>query len=93
LTIAVLAALLFGESIGFVGAVGVILGVFGLLLLEVFNMFSFHLSCMLHSVIHRNVPYCPCISLNVNLIIFGQLRKPSSIDYNMLMDQNSLVSN
>ncbi|XP_052196212.1 WAT1-related protein At3g02690, chloroplastic [Diospyros lotus] len=35
LTVAVLAALLFGESIGFIGAAGLILGVIGLLLLEV----------------------------------------------------------
>jgi hypothetical protein len=35
LTVAVLAALLFGESIGFVGAAGLVLGVVGLLLLEV----------------------------------------------------------
>ncbi|KAL3527372.1 hypothetical protein ACH5RR_012028 [Cinchona calisaya] len=35
LTVAVLAALLFGESIGFVGATGLVLGVIGLLLLEV----------------------------------------------------------
>ncbi|THF97171.1 hypothetical protein TEA_003301 [Camellia sinensis var. sinensis] len=35
LTVAVLAALLFGESIGFVGAAGLVLGVIGLLLLEV----------------------------------------------------------
>ncbi|KAK3027599.1 hypothetical protein RJ639_042275 [Escallonia herrerae] len=34
LTVAVLAALLFGESIGFVGATGLLLGVIGLLLLE-----------------------------------------------------------
>lgn len=34
LTVAVLAALLFGESIGFVGATGLVLGVIGLLLLE-----------------------------------------------------------
>ncbi|XP_017218087.1 WAT1-related protein At3g02690, chloroplastic [Daucus carota subsp. sativus] len=34
LTVAVLAALLFGESIGFVGAAGLVLGVIGLLLLE-----------------------------------------------------------
>lgn len=36
LTVAVLAALLFGESIGVVGAVGLVLGVVGLVLLEVF---------------------------------------------------------
>lgn len=35
LTVAILAALLFGESIGFVGATGLMLGVIGLLLLEV----------------------------------------------------------
>ncbi|XP_062150427.1 WAT1-related protein At3g02690, chloroplastic isoform X1 [Alnus glutinosa] len=35
LTVAILAALLFGESIGFVGAAGLVLGVVGLLLLEV----------------------------------------------------------
>ncbi|KAG7985126.1 hypothetical protein I3843_03G009100 [Carya illinoinensis] len=35
LTVAILAALLFGESIGFVGAAGLVLGVIGLLLLEV----------------------------------------------------------
>ncbi|KAF5749968.1 WAT1-related protein [Tripterygium wilfordii] len=35
LTVAVLAALLFGESIGFLGAAGLILGVVGILLLEV----------------------------------------------------------
>lgn len=35
LTVAVLAALLFGESIGFIGAAGLVLGVVGLLLLEV----------------------------------------------------------
>ncbi|WJZ85523.1 hypothetical protein VitviT2T_005051 [Vitis vinifera] len=35
LTVAVLAALLFGESIGFIGAAGLVLGVIGLLLLEV----------------------------------------------------------
>lgn len=35
LTVAILAALLFGESIGLVGAVGLVLGVVGLLLLEV----------------------------------------------------------
>ena len=35
LTVAVLASLLFGESIGFVGAAGLVLGVIGLLLLEV----------------------------------------------------------
>ncbi|XAR58101.1 hypothetical protein NMG60_11026487 [Bertholletia excelsa] len=35
LTVAVLAAVLFGESIGFVGAAGLVLGVLGLLLLEV----------------------------------------------------------
>ncbi|KAF3444250.1 hypothetical protein FNV43_RR13940 [Rhamnella rubrinervis] len=35
LTVAILASLLFGESIGFVGAVGLVLGVVGLLLLEV----------------------------------------------------------
>lgn len=35
LTVAVLAALLFGESIGLVGAAGLVLGVMGLLLLEV----------------------------------------------------------
>jgi len=35
LIVAVLAALLFGESIGFVGAAGLVLGVVGLLLLEV----------------------------------------------------------
>ncbi|KAF8407400.1 hypothetical protein HHK36_006531 [Tetracentron sinense] len=35
LTVAVLAALIFGESIGFVGAAGLVLGVVGLLLLEV----------------------------------------------------------
>nr|GLL19023.1 WAT1-related protein At3g02690, chloroplastic-like [Ipomoea trifida] len=34
LTVAILAALLFGESIGFVGAAGLVLGVIGLLLLE-----------------------------------------------------------
>lgn len=36
LTVAVLAALLFGESIGIVGAAGLVLGVVGLVLLEVF---------------------------------------------------------
>lgn len=35
LTVAVLASLLFGESIGYVGAAGLVLGVVGLLLLEV----------------------------------------------------------
>ena len=35
LTVAVLAALLFGESIGIVGAAGLVLGVIGLVLLEV----------------------------------------------------------
>lgn len=35
LTVAILAALLFGESIGLVGAAGLVLGVVGLLLLEV----------------------------------------------------------
>ncbi|KAJ4960001.1 hypothetical protein NE237_019911 [Protea cynaroides] len=35
LTVAVLAALLFGESIGFVGAAGLVFGVIGLLLLEI----------------------------------------------------------
>lgn len=35
LTVAILAALLFGESIGLVGATGLVLGVIGLLLLEV----------------------------------------------------------
>lgn len=35
LTVAILAAFLFGESIGFVGAAGLVLGVIGLLLLEV----------------------------------------------------------
>ncbi|XP_019182697.1 PREDICTED: WAT1-related protein At3g02690, chloroplastic-like [Ipomoea nil] len=35
LTVSVLAALLFGESIGFIGAAGLVLGVIGLLLLEV----------------------------------------------------------
>ncbi|KAG5529853.1 hypothetical protein RHGRI_030281 [Rhododendron griersonianum] len=35
LTVAVLASLLFGETIGFVGAAGLVLGVIGLLLLEV----------------------------------------------------------
>lgn len=35
LTVAVLASLLFGESIGVVGAAGLVLGVIGLVLLEV----------------------------------------------------------
>ncbi|XP_010274925.1 PREDICTED: WAT1-related protein At3g02690, chloroplastic [Nelumbo nucifera] len=35
LTVAILASLLFGESIGFIGAAGLVLGVIGLLLLEV----------------------------------------------------------
>ena len=35
LTVAILAALLFGESIGLVGATGLVFGVVGLLLLEV----------------------------------------------------------
>ncbi|XP_043702694.1 WAT1-related protein At3g02690, chloroplastic isoform X1 [Telopea speciosissima] len=35
LTVAILAALLFGESIGFVGAAGLVFGVIGLLLLEI----------------------------------------------------------
>ncbi|XP_008463172.2 WAT1-related protein At3g02690, chloroplastic [Cucumis melo] len=35
LTVAVLAAFLFGESLGLIGAAGLVLGVFGLLLLEV----------------------------------------------------------
>ena len=35
LTVAILASLLFGESIGFVGGAGLVLGVIGLLLLEV----------------------------------------------------------
>lgn len=35
LTVAVLASLLFGESIGYIGAAGLVLGVIGLLLLEV----------------------------------------------------------
>nr|GMC98962.1 WAT1-related protein At3g02690, chloroplastic-like [Ipomoea batatas] len=35
LTVSILAALLFGESIGFIGAAGLVLGVIGLLLLEV----------------------------------------------------------
>lgn len=35
LTVAVLAALLFGESISLIGAAGLLLGVLGLLLLEV----------------------------------------------------------
>lgn len=35
ITVAILAALLFGESIGLVGAAGLLLGVIGLLLLEV----------------------------------------------------------
>lgn len=35
LTVAILASLLFGESIGYIGAAGLILGVIGLLLLEV----------------------------------------------------------
>lgn len=35
LTVAVLASLLFGETIGFIGAAGLVLGVIGLLLLEV----------------------------------------------------------
>lgn len=35
LTVAVLASLLFGESIGAIGVGGLVLGVFGLLLLEV----------------------------------------------------------
>lgn len=38
LTVAILAALFFGESIGFLGAAGLVLGVIGLLLLEV-NLF------------------------------------------------------
>lgn len=43
LTVAVLAALLFGESIGVVGAAGLVLGVIGLVLLEVnfHSAFSF----------------------------------------------------
>ncbi|PSS30120.1 WAT1-related protein [Actinidia chinensis var. chinensis] len=48
LTVAVLASLLFGESIGFVGAAGLVLGVIGLLLLEVpafaFDASNFSLS-------------------------------------------------
>lgn len=35
LTVAILAAILFGESIGAIGAAGLVLGVIGLLLLEV----------------------------------------------------------
>ena len=35
LTVSILAALLFGESIGAIGAAGLVLGVIGLLLLEV----------------------------------------------------------
>lgn len=35
LTVAILASLLFGESIGYIGAAGLVLGVVGLLLLEV----------------------------------------------------------
>ena len=38
LTVAVLAALIFGESIGFIGAAGLGLGVIGLLLLEVISI-------------------------------------------------------
>lgn len=49
LTVAVLAALLFGESIGSVGAAGLVLGVIGLLLLEVIlsgnNQFLYLFSC------------------------------------------------
>ncbi|CAL1358547.1 unnamed protein product [Linum trigynum] len=41
LTVAVLAALLFGESISYVGAIGLVLGVVGLLLLEVPALSSF----------------------------------------------------
>lgn len=41
LTVALLAALLFGESIGLVGAAGLGLGVVGLLLLEVSPQISF----------------------------------------------------
>lgn len=50
LTVAVLAALLFGESIGVVGSAGLVLGVLGLLLLEVFFPFFLYeknLSCFL----------------------------------------------
>lgn len=39
---AVLASLLFGESIGLVGAAGLILGVIGLLLLEVCSFKDLH---------------------------------------------------
>lgn len=48
LTVAILAALLFGESIGFVGAAGLVLGVVGLLLLEV--NFCVPLWYMLHAL-------------------------------------------
>lgn len=41
LTVAILAALFFGESIGFLGAAGLVLGVIGLLLLEVNPSSSF----------------------------------------------------
>ena len=42
LTVAILASLIFGESIGFVGGAGLVLGVIGLLLLEVnINAFEF----------------------------------------------------
>lgn len=40
LTVAILASLLFGESMGPAGAVGLVLGVIGLLLLEVVKLIA-----------------------------------------------------
>ena len=60
LTVAILASLLFGESIGFVGGAGLVLGAIGLLLLEV----------------RIDVPSCKCkmllsLGLFFNLSIFA----------------------
>lgn len=58
MTVAILASLFFGESIGFLGAAGLVLGVIGLLLLEV-NFFFLSFSFSLLFSIDLVIAYCP----------------------------------
>ena len=65
LTVAILASLIFGESIGFVGGAWLVLGVIGLLLLEV----------------NIDVPSCKCKMLFTFTLIFGFKLSPLIADY------------
>lgn len=61
LTVAILAALLFGESIGEIGVGGLVLGVIGLLLLEVcllsMRILTFRMQCRVYQSWGPDIDY------------------------------------